>query len=88
MQTLTYVNLSTIIDALGLTEEQIADMMEEAFAHVSYGDAAFTLVSANDALGSILWGLEYAEDVELTNEHISTIVNLVVGQAEYVNLEA
>jgi len=87
MQTLTYVNLSTIIDSLGLTEEQIADMMEEAFHHISYGDASFTLIAANDALGMILWGLGYAEAVKLTNEQVSDIFYLVVGQAEYVNLE-
>jgi hypothetical protein len=88
MQTLTYVNLSTIIDALGLTDEQVTDILDEAFDYISYGDAPFTLVSAADALANILWGLEYAEGVTLTHEQVTDIVNLVVGQAEYVNLEA
>ena len=90
--TVTLVNISDVYDHLGLTNDEVDFIADNAWTGVSYGDAMFTLVGNVYALDRMV---EAYEDY-----HLTVIVNKsmtrddfankfweIVGEADYINLE-
>ena len=90
--TVTLVNISDVYDHLGLTDDEVDFIADNAWVGVSYGDSNFTLVGNVYALDRMLDAYE--------DYHLTAIVNKsmtrddfankfweIVGEADYINLE-
>jgi hypothetical protein len=62
---LTTIDLWDILDYMELREEEVTAVADYGFNNVSYGDAAYTLVSGTYALDGIVNGLlSYYDELE------------------------
>ena len=62
---LTMIDLWDILDYMELREEEVTAVADYGFSKVSYGDAAYTLVSSTYALDGIVNGLlSYYDELE------------------------
>jgi len=84
--TLTAVNLDEVLQHMGYSYMEMHTILDTGFKHVSFGDAAYTLVTGRDALQCILTGIWY---LDTTMDEDAVVMRFweVVGQDDYVNLE-
>lgn len=87
-QTISYVNLGDVLQHIGFTGDQIADIMDMGFYEVSHGDAPYTLIGNGYALQCIidgqdgLWEANRKTDTEITEKFWQ-----VVSDDDFINVE-
>ena len=84
--TVTSVDLDEVLQHMGFTPAEIDTIRYSGFKHVSFGDAAYTLVTGRDALQCILTGNWYL-DTSMYEDAVAMRFWEVVGEDDYVNLE-
>lgn len=91
------VQFRDVMDYIGFTQDQVEDIIDFRISQdVTWGDAAYTLIHRDDALGYILAGLDDIGDDDdeytpsrsiLTEADVRTKFDEVVGPNDYINLE-
>ena len=90
--TVTFVNLSDIYDHMGLTDDEIDFLGDNAWCNVSFGDAYATLIGNARALYRMQDAYEDYHSNAIANKSMTLddFANKfweIVGEADYVNLE-
>jgi predicted ATPase len=86
MATVSFVNIDRVLKHIGYSEDEAEQILDAGFSHVSWGDAALTLIGNNLALHGIYSG-NMVLDEPFNPELITMRYWEVVGQDDYVNME-
>lgn len=90
--TVTFVNISDVYDHLGLTDDEITFIVNNAWRGVTYGDAHYTLIENVFALHYMVqayedYHLEVIANKSMTRDDFRRKFWEVVDSDDYINLE-
>lgn len=87
--TVSFVDISDVLKHIGIGAADFGLIFEVGFDEVSFGDAAYTLISNYYALHCIVRGIEALDNHKATMplDEIETRFWEIVGKDDYVNLE-
>jgi len=87
-QTISYINLGDVLEHMGFTASDVADIMDMGFYDVSHGDAPFTLIGNNYALQCIVDGQDGLQEADRKTEaELTEKFWQVVGEDDFINVE-
>lgn len=88
-QTVSFVDISDVLQHIGIAPADFGIIFEAGFDEVSFGDAAHTLIGNYGALICIARGIEALDNHKATMplDEIETRFWEIVGKDDYVNLE-
>lgn len=84
--TVTFVNISDVYDHLGLTDDEIAFIANNAWTGVSYGDAHYTLIGNVFALDCMVEAAVIANKSMNRDDFMRKFWE-VVDSEDFINLE-
>lgn len=91
--TVSFVNISDIMDAIAFEPYEVEHIYQTSFDHVSWGDAMYTLIGNQEALSCILNGYhdyhsKHIANKALTTDDIGQRFWRIVEDNDYINMEA